>query len=78
MLAIRKKKQMEKKQRHAQDYCKIQMAESQKICHKDYITDLEAPLENPSTTIQSMMEPNPAHKLLLWRKEQCSIGKVDL
>ena len=54
------------------------MAESQKICHKDYITDLQAPLDNPSTTIQSMMEPNPAHKLLLWRKEQCSIGKVDL
>ena len=60
----KKKKQMEKKQRRAQDYCKIQMAESQKICHKDYITDLEAPLENPSTTINDGTKPSTQTSLM--------------
>ena len=64
-----------KNQRRVQDYCKIQTAGRRLIRHKDHITDAEAVLDTPLTTMERMMEPNLAHKLFLWRKEQCSTEK---
>ena len=72
------KKTNAKNQRCAQDYCKVQTAGNHLISQKDHITDSAAVLDTPSTTIQGTMEPNLAHKLLLWRKEQRSAEKSQL
>ena len=45
---------------------------------RDQISDPAAVLHTSSATIPGMMELNLAHRLLLWRREQCSAGRVNL